>query len=36
MGVLDKSSKTGEYPVKNADVKPFMIDRYPVTNGDFS
>ncbi|KAI0218973.1 Inactive C-alpha-formylglycine-generating enzyme 2 [Lamellibrachia satsuma] len=35
MGVNDPTSQTGEYPVRWAEVKPFKIDRYPVTNGDF-
>ncbi len=35
MGVNDPTSKTGEYPVKAMAVKPFKLDRYPVTNGDF-
>ena len=35
MGVNDPSSKTGEYPVKTVAVRPFKLDRYPVTNGDF-
>jgi len=27
--------QTGEFPVKRIQVKPFKIDRYAVTNGDF-
>ncbi|ESN91641.1 hypothetical protein HELRODRAFT_189751 [Helobdella robusta] len=27
--------KTGEFPQKHIQVKPFAIDRYPVTNADF-
>lgn len=36
MGVNDPSSTTGEWPVRKQSVKPFRIDRHPVTNGDFA
>ena len=36
MGVNDPTSTTGEYPVRNMAVKPYKLDRYPVTNGDFA
>ena len=35
MGVNDPKSLTGEYPVRKEGVKPFAIDKYPVTNAQF-
>lgn len=35
MGVNDPEAKHGEYPTKMISVKPFRIDKYPVTIGDF-
>lgn len=34
-GINDPKSETGEYPVEVAEVKPFYIDVYPVTNAQF-
>ncbi|GAB1602237.1 inactive C-alpha-formylglycine-generating enzyme 2-like isoform X1 [Argonauta hians] len=34
-GVNDPTSRTGEYPVHNVQVRAFYIDRYPITNAQF-
>ena len=35
MGVKDPTSQTGEYPPRKTEVKPFIMDKYPVTVADF-
>jgi len=36
MGVKDPKSQTGEYPPRKiSNIKPFLMDKYPVTVGDF-
>lgn len=35
IGVNDPSSTTGEFPARTTEVKPYVIDKYPVTVEDF-
>lgn len=35
MGVRDHTSRTGEHPLRHVSVRPFKIDKYPVTNANF-
>ncbi|CAD5115654.1 DgyrCDS4610 [Dimorphilus gyrociliatus] len=35
MGINDRSAKNGEFPTRLISVKPFRIDKYPVTIKDF-
>ncbi|KAL5013769.1 hypothetical protein ScPMuIL_008039 [Solemya velum] len=35
IGINDIQSKTGENPLRKAQVRPFYIDKYPVTNAQF-
>lgn len=35
MGTSAADGRDGESPTKEAELQPFQIDRYPVTNADF-
>lgn len=35
MGTTAADGKDGESPTKEVKIKPFKIDKYPVTNADF-
>lgn len=35
MGSSAADGKDGESPTKEAEVQPFKIDKYPVTNAEF-